>query len=87
MKNKCLIGYSLYFVLATVNLIMSIKTTHDIDRQTAIAVIVSKINTCSNDQLANMLEEFDESYFRNYFVYDNLPNEDGNFVIKTVSDF
>ena len=22
MKNKCLIGYSLYFVLATVNLIM-----------------------------------------------------------------
>lgn len=66
---------------------MSIKTTHDIDRQTAIAVIVSKINNCSNDQLANMLEEFDESYFRNYIVHDSLPDEDGNFVIKTVSNF
>jgi hypothetical protein len=87
MKNKCLIGYSLYFVLATVNLIMSIKTTHHIDRQTALAVIVSKINNCSNDQLANILEEFDESYFRNYLVYDNLPDKDGNYVIKTVSDF
>jgi len=66
---------------------MSIKTTHDIDKQTAIAVIVSKINNCSNERLANMLEEFDESYFRNYIVYNSLPNEDGNFVIKTVGDF
>lgn len=66
---------------------MSIKTTHDIDRQTAIAVILSKINNCSNNQLANILEEFDESYFRNYFVYDNLPNENGNFVIKSIGDF
>ena len=69
---------------------MSIKTTHDIDRQTAIAVIVSKINSCTNDQLANMLEEFDESYFRNYFVYDDLSEsnqDDGNYVIKTVNEF
>ena len=66
---------------------MSIKTTYDINRETAIAVIVSKINNCSNDQLANMLEEFDESYFRNYFVYDELPNEFANYVIKKVSDF
>ena len=66
---------------------MSIKTTHDIDRQTSIDIILSKIHSCTNDQLANMLEEFDESYFRNYFVYDELPNEDGNYVIKTVSDF
>lgn len=66
---------------------MSIKTTHHINRRTAIAVIVSKINNCSNDQLENMLEEFDESYFRNYYVYDSLPDEEGNYVIKTVSDF
>ena len=69
---------------------MSIKTTHDIDRQTAIAVIVSKINSITNDQLANMLEEFDESYFRNYFVCDDLSGsnqDDGNYVIKTVNEF
>lgn len=66
---------------------MGIKSTFDIDRQTAIAVIVSKINNCSNEQLENILEEFDESYFRNYIVHDYLPDEDEDRVIKTVSDF
>lgn len=66
---------------------MSIKTTHYIERQTAIAIIVSKINSCSDDQIANMLEEFDESYFRNYIVCDSLADESHNFVINSVSDF
>ncbi len=68
---------------------MGIKSTFDIDRQTAIAVIVSKINTCSNEQLSNMLEEFEESYFRNYVVHDSLPDkeEDDDYFIKTLSGF
>jgi hypothetical protein len=66
---------------------MSIKTTHDIDRQTAIAVILSKINNCSNNQIASILLEFDESYFRNYCVSENLPSEDDGYSIKNVSEF
>ena len=67
---------------------MSIKTTHDIDRQTAIAVIVSKINNCTNDQLANMLEAFEESHFRNYCVFDQLHDSDiYSYRIRTVDEF
>ena len=67
---------------------MGIKSTYDIDRETAIAVITSKINNCTNQSLANMLLEFEESYFRNYNVYDELPEQDEyNTVIKTVDEF
>ena len=67
---------------------MGIKNTFDIDRQTAITVIVSKINNCTNEQLANMLLDFKESYFRNYRVYDELPEQDEySRTIKTVDDF
>ena len=67
---------------------MSIKSTYDIDRQTAIAVIITKIHNCTNKQLANMLEEFDESYFRNYIVYDQLSEEaDIERTIKNISEF
>ena len=64
---------------------MGIKSTYDIDRQTAIAVIVSKVNSCTNEQLASMLEEFDESYFRNYIVYDQLPDEPDEY--RTIRNF
>ena len=47
---------------------MGIKSTYDIERSTALAVILSKLHECSNEQLANMLEQFDESYFRNYNI-------------------
>jgi hypothetical protein len=66
---------------------MSIKTTYDIERQTAIAVILSKINNCSNNQIASILLEFDESYFRNYCVSENLPSEDDGYSIKNISEF
>lgn len=68
---------------------MGIKTTYNIDRQTAIAIIVSKINECSNKQIGNMLEEFDESYFRNYWVTDQLEDDPNEipFVIEHVSEF
>lgn len=67
---------------------MGIKSTYDIDRQTAISVIVSKLNTCTNEQLANMLEAFEESYFRNYMVYDQLPdNPDEYRTIRNLGEF
>lgn len=67
---------------------MGIKSTYDIDRQTAITIIVSKINSCTNEQLASMLLDFEESYFRNYSVYDELPEQDEDILtIKTVDDF
>lgn len=64
---------------------VGIKSTFNIDRETAINVIVSKINRCSNEQLANMLEEFDESYFRNYIVDNELPDNPDDY--KTIYNF
>ena len=67
---------------------MGIKITYDIDRQTAIAIIVSKVNGCTNDQLANMLDEFEESHFRNYRVYDELPDDSEDCrTIRNFSEF
>lgn len=67
---------------------MGIKSTYDIDRETAITVILSKIYQSTNDQLAEMLEVFEESYFRNYNVYDQLPdNSDNDRIIKNINDF
>jgi len=65
---------------------MGIKSTYDIDRQTAIAVIIKKVYGFTNEQLADMLLDFEESHFRNYSVYDELPNEYSR-TIKTVDDF
>jgi hypothetical protein len=67
---------------------MGIKSTYNIDRQTAINVIMSKIHYSTNEQLADMLESFEESYFRNYIVYDQLPNEVDDYrTIKNIRDF
>ena len=65
---------------------MSIKSTYNIERQLAIDIIISKVNECTNEQLANMLLEFDESYYRNYQVNDKLEG-DSWWTIKTVDDF
>lgn len=67
---------------------MGIKSTYYLNRETAINVILQKIDTCTNEQLSNMLEDFDESYFRNYTVFDVLPSEsDDDRTIKNVEEF
>lgn len=72
---------------------MGIKSTYNISRRTAIDVINSKVYECTNDQLASMLLDFEESYFRNYSVTENLPDapseewECFDSSIRTVSDF
>jgi hypothetical protein len=67
---------------------MGIKSTYDIERQTAIAIIVNKIYNSTNKQLEDILEQFEESYFRNYIVYDILPDHTNEFrVIRHTTDF
>lgn len=67
---------------------MGIKSTYHIDRQTALSIIVGKIAGCTNEQLASMLEEFEESHFRNYIVEDQVGSRlDDNRVIRNVSEF
>jgi len=71
---------------------MGIKSTYDIDRETALEVIVSKVYRCTNEQLASILLDFEESYFRNYIVYDELDEVDEDEqcfdrVIRSVDDF
>lgn len=51
---------------------MGIKTTYEIPRSVAIRIITRKlIVSVSNSELADMLEAFPESEFRNYEVYDD----------------
>lgn len=68
---------------------MGIKSTYEIDRETTIKVILTKINDCTNGQLANILEEFDESYFRNYIVRNNIGeyNNESDRVIRDINEF
>lgn len=51
---------------------MGVKSTHHIERHTAMAVILTKLHELSNSKLAYMLEAFDESEYRNYIVENSL---------------
>ena len=67
---------------------MGYKNTYEIDRATALAVIANNITSCTNEQLEQMLEEFNESEFRNYMVCDHISEDEvTNRIIKSVSDF
>lgn len=65
---------------------MGIKTTYNIDRETAIEVIKLRLDNLSNEYLAEILLVFDESYFRNYSVTNVLPNDDW-YKIVCVDEF
>jgi len=67
---------------------MSLKRTYEIERSTASQVISNKLLSCTNHQLAEILEVFEESEFRNYIVRDReWMVEDSDKVIKDVSEF
>ncbi len=69
---------------------MGIKSTYDITRETAIRIIQSKIYNCTDEQIEMMLEQFDESYFRNYSIVAEIPekeNEEYDRSIRRVEDF
>ncbi len=69
---------------------MGIKSTHDITRETAMAVLMSKIPILTDEQLENILEEFEESYYRNYSIVDEIDEPDENgypLAIRSVHEF
>lgn len=71
---------------------MSIKTSHYITRATALAVMFSKLQEIDNESLADMLEDFPESHFRNYrIITEEDMKELDEFkairTIKTVNEF
>lgn len=71
---------------------MGIKSTYYITRATALAVLYSKIQESSDDILADMLEDFPESYFKNYSIVSeeymkSLERTDTTRIIKTINDF
>lgn len=69
---------------------MGIKSTHEITRETAMSILLSKIPTLTDTQLENMLEEFEESYFRNYTIVSHIdePNEWGYpLAIRSIHEF
>lgn len=47
---------------------MGVKSTHIITRETAMQILLSKLDSASDEALASMLEEFPESDFRNYSI-------------------
>lgn len=64
-----------------------------ITRQTALSVMYSKLQEIDSESLANMLEDFPESYFRNYQVVDRETmdlDDDEEYPmlkIRTLNDF
>ena len=67
---------------------MGIKSTYEIERAIAEQIIISKLYSCTNEQLANILEAFKESYFRNYIVRDReWMVEEPDRVIQNISEF
>ena len=64
---------------------MSIKTTFDISRETALNIIEARVKYLPNEQIAEILLTFPESHFRNYRVYDEL--KDSDFCIHDQNDF
>ncbi len=59
---------------------MEIKTTHYITREIAMQVMFSRLQQAKDEDLADMLESFPESHFRNYQV---ISSED----MEELSDF
>lgn len=54
---------------------MGVKATFGIKRNLALEIIKSKIDNCTNEQLGEILEEFEESELRNYDVVDEFPED------------
>lgn len=67
---------------------MSVKTTHTIERNTAIGIIIQNMNIITDKELANMLECFEDvSIFRNYKISEEEIEEYSMPHITTEMDF
>ena len=66
---------------------MGYKSSYDIERKTALQIIQSRLNELDNKSLAYILEEFEESHFRNYCVVDSFSDENEDTQIKSIEEF
>lgn len=66
---------------------MGIKSTYTITREVTLQVIFSKLSSASNEELADILENFKESYYRNYQVVDDESELDEDRTIESIEDF
>lgn len=67
---------------------MGVRTTYFIKKKLALKVIRCKLELCTNGQLADMLELFNESEYRNYWVGSKKEQKRTPLpVIKTINDF
>lgn len=66
---------------------MGIKSTHYVSRDTAIDIIRAKIHDATNEEIAEILEGFKESYYRNYIVINGPVQENHGRRIEGLHDF
>jgi hypothetical protein len=69
---------------------MGVRSTYYIKRETAMQILLMKIPILTDEQLANMLEEFPESDYRNYSIVNEIDEEDEYGyprAIRKASDF
>jgi len=69
---------------------MGIKTTHSITRGTALEIRMERagVKLPTNEYLEHFLEAQEESYFRNYSIVEELPDEtDFTNVIRNKEQF
>jgi hypothetical protein len=66
---------------------MGIKGTYKISREVAQQVVITKLYSMTDQELADVLEMFNESYFRNYCITDNNENTEDHMIIRSVSEF
>lgn len=72
---------------------MSIKSTYLITRETALQIMIMNLQKVEDRELADMLESFPESHFRNYTICTQQEIEEDDKEkwpmrkIKTINDF
>ncbi len=50
---------------------MGVKSTHHIKKEVALNIILSKVHSCTDKELEDILECFKESTYRNYIISDD----------------
>ncbi len=62
---------------------MSIKTTHQVTREFALAAIAVKLQSATDEQLEDILEEAIHNGFYNFVIVDKL---DSNYILDDITD-
>lgn len=66
---------------------MSIKSTYGISREVAQQVLAGYLFKATDEELASMLLDIPESYFRNYRVGSTGYSSDDDSMINSVEEF